>query len=449
MLAALHRGFSRHVFFPWVVEGPWSGARREYARHLATARAAFEGPQPDVLGLLRARARWAGRNVPYYREAFRDAGFDPERDFDLAEWRRLPPLEKKVLRERPDDLLPAGTRRDLLVPNATGGSTGEPVRLLLDPSAMAWRTAAQEWAYSQVGVQAGDRTALLWGSQVEPGVRPTLRNRVVRVLANRMLLDCFRLSDAILDDYHERLSAFRPEVLQCYATALVLLAARLKARGIRPSYPTRCCLTGAERLYPDQRRKVEEVFPVPVFESYGSRDCGAMAIQLVPGGPLRVASRLVLLEPWGPDVPNAGREILVTHLHGGGTVFLRYRIGDLAWFPQGSEDSVIEEIGGVTGRVLDHVRLPGGRLVHGTEFPHFLKDFDIVEYQVVQERADRVRVDLVAGPRLAPADLDRIRRVLGASLAGTIVDVRTVDRVERTAGGKLRPVVSLVNEEAR
>src|SRR5262249_27748532 len=148
-----------------------------------------------------------------------------------------------------------------------------------------------------------------------------------------------------------------------------------------------------------QRETVEAVFRVPIYESYGSRDCGVMAMQLSASDPrLFVAGANVLIEPLGDADRVIGSEVLVTVLHRPGMPFLRYRIGDYARFPSVDPDAPVEFVEEVTGRVLDHIRLPKGRLVHSTQFPHFLKDFDVKEYQVVQEADGEVRILLVGGP---------------------------------------------------
>jgi hypothetical protein len=53
-----------------------------------------------------------------------------------------------------------------------------------------------------------------------------------------------------------------------------------------------------------------------------------------------------------------------------------------------------------------------------------------------------VRVLLVAGPRLTSDDLNRIERILHDNLPGIFLALSLVPSIERTAAGKLRPVIS-------
>jgi phenylacetate-CoA ligase len=393
--------------------------------------------------------RWAGEQVPYYRRCFREIGFDPKVDFSLEEFRRLPLLDKETVRQCGSELIAKGYSPKDMVAGATGGSTGVPVRFWLDERTRAWSDVSAEWAFGRVGFRFGNRLSLVWGANVEPQMHSTVRARVLNWLAHQQPNDCFRLSDDILDQIHSRLTTYKPEFLRCYASALTLLAQRLRHRGTKPEYPKRGIITGAEKLDAVQRETVEAVFKAPVFESYGSRDCGMMAMQLSGSDPrLFVAGANVLIEPLGDPDCVFGSEVVVTILHRPGMPFLRYRIGDYARFPSVDPGQPVEFVEEVTGRVLDHIHLPGGRLVHSTQFPHFLKDFDVKEYQVVQEIGGEVRISLVGGPNLTSENLTYIERVFNTNLSGVPLTILSVPSIERSAAGKLRPVISRYREAA-
>jgi phenylacetate-coenzyme A ligase PaaK-like adenylate-forming protein len=448
---AIHGCLSREVFIPWVIHGPWTYNRRQLRAALVEARAGIRlwaHAAPDarrrwVLAELRAIVRWAGENVPYYRELFGKVGFDPRADFSFGDYRNLPALDKETIRSRSADLVAEGFSRDSMVANATGGSTGVPVRFWTDERSRAWSGAAVEWAFTHIGFRLGDRLGLIWGASVDPQMQPTSRARLVNWLAHRQPNDCFRLNDEILDHIHTRLTKYQPDFLRCYTSALTLLSRRLYARGEEPTYPRHGIITGAEKLDATQRAIIEAVFKVPVYESYGSRDCGLIAMQLSAGDRrLHVIGANVLIEPFDDPDPISGNEVVVTLLHRQGMPFLRYRIGDRARFSSGISEGPTEVLEEVTGRGLDHIHLPCGRLIHSVEFPHLFKDFDVCEYQVVQEADGNVRVLLVAGPYLTSGDLTRIERVLSDNLHGVSLVLSLVPSIERTAAGKLRPVIS-------
>ena len=393
--------------------------------------------------------RWAGTSVPYYRERFREIGFDPNSDFDFTDYQRLPVLDKETIRTRAADLIAEGYSCERMVAYSTGGSTGVPVHFWVDEGSRAWRDVASEWACTRVGFRAGNRLGLIWGANLEPRLQETKKARLVNWLAHQQPNDCFRLSDDTLDRIDARLSAYQPDFLRCYTSALTLLARRLQERGKRPTYPRLGIITGAEKLDDTQREVIQDVFKAAVYESYGSRDCGVMAMQMSASQkPLHVAGANVLLEPLGNPDPTFGNEVAVTLLHGQGMPFLRYRIGDHARFPWHSAERPAESLEEVTGRMLDHIHLPGGRLIHSVHFPHLFKDFDLREYQVVQRESGDVEVLLVPGPHFRPSSQRTLERIMHDNLVGVSLSVSLVPAIERTLAGKLRPVVSYYRNQA-
>jgi len=101
------------------------------------------------------------------------------------------------------------------------------------------------------------------------------------------------------------------------------------------------------------------------------------------------------------------------------------------------------------GRISDHLQAPSGRRVVGTLFPHLFKDYGaILLGQAVQERPDRVRVDLVleAGAnieQLAGLQAD-LERVLAPDFS---VKLRQVPDLVSTSTGKHRFVIPYEGSE--
>ena len=450
-MVTIRKWFSRNFFIPWIILGPWTESRRKYRAFVREAHAGFgawsntlaEERPHLILKELRTVVRWAGEKVPYYRELFRNVGFDPKADFSYADYRQLPALDKKTIIDRVEHFIAEGFSRDKMRANSTSGSTGVRLRFWLDERATAWRSVQSEWAFSKIGYKAGDRIAMLWGVTTGPLSKNQVRARLSNWLAHRQWHDCYRLSDQILDEIDARMSAYKPEFLWCYSSPLALLAHRLRERGKRPSYPKQGIITGAEKLDPIQRQIIEEVFRVPVHESYGSRDFGAIAMQLDPSEQrLHVAGANIMVEPYGESDPETGSEVVVTDLHRIGMPFLRYRLGDRAKFPQSGTDAPTEFLEQIVGRTVDFISLPDGRTVHGIKFPSIFGNFDVREFQVRQTASGDVQISLVPGPEFTSDQRASIERILRDYLRGVSVSLSFVSGINRTAAGKIRLVVS-------
>jgi phenylacetate-CoA ligase len=123
---------------------------------------------------------------------------------------------------------------------------------------------------------------------------------------------------------------------------------------------------------------------------------------------------------------------------------IRYAIGDMAVFsertcPCGRTTPLFERL---VGRVTDVIHLPGGRMVPGELFPHLLKDFPIVEFQVAQHADHSLTIRVVRDRGYSPEHEEHIRRIVADHVETLPVRFEYVERIDHTRTGKLRPVMS-------
>lgn len=418
-------------------------ARQEGLRFRRTAADWGNDRKRDwVLRRLRQVVRRAYSETEYYRDLLSTAGFDPRADFDFDDFARLPVLERDAVRRAGTALCSAAVPPEQLRRDSTGGSTGEPTVIWTGPEERGWGESAIEHFMRRIGVRAGSPTGLLWGHHLDPVASDRLQDRLRDFADNVRWFDCLRLSPGLLAEHHARLQEWRPTCVIAYAGSLGALAEHVRNTGEQPSYPRRCFVTGAEKLLPHHREAIREVFRRPVHERYGSRDAGMIAFQLHPDRTLTftVDWANLLVEP---ETAGGESSILITKLHADGMPMLRYRIGDIGLFPEGSRPgfpalSLLE----VSGREADRICLPGGKWVNGVTFPHLMKDYPVSDFQIVQARDLSLTIRVVSGPEFNEAALDQIRNVVEANAPGIPISFEMVDRIPRTKANKWRPVIS-------
>jgi phenylacetate-CoA ligase len=397
-----------------------------------------------MLAHLREAVRRAARETLYYRELFARVGFDPRADFGFEDFARLPVLEREDVSAAGRSLISDCVEPRQLRKDSTGGSTGVPTEVWLGPEERGWRESGLEYSLARAGVPAGVATGFFWGHHLDPVARSGWRERFHDLESNSRWFDCFRLSSEVFDAYHREFEAWRPACVIAYASALGLFAEYLRERGLHPGYPTHCFVTGAEKLLPRFREAIEEVFGRPVHERYGGRDVGVLGFQFEPWRTLdfEVDWSFSLVEP---ETDNNDSSILVTKLHGDGMPMLRYRVGDVGRFTDGSRPGhptfVLRE---VLGRESARLWLPDGRWVEGLQLPHMLKDYPVREFMFIQ-RPDYT-VELRVVPKNGFADDARrgISAAVAANLPGLELEIVLVDSIPRTRANKWRPVVSEV-----
>jgi phenylacetate-CoA ligase len=151
-------------------------------------------------------------------------------------------------------------------------------------------------------------------------------------------------------------------------------------------------------------------------------------------------------EDYRPVPPGeVGSRLLVTNLFNLTQPLIRCEVTDLvAVEPEPCPcGRTLMRLRSLEGRAEDVLRL-GGVDVHPLQFALVTADPDVREFQVVQQgEALRLRVALRDGAAEAPA---RLRARVGARLEELgvprpLVEVETVEALERSAGGKLQIVV--------
>jgi phenylacetate-CoA ligase len=184
---------------------------------------------------------------------------------------------------------------------------------------------------------------------------------------------------------------------------------------------------------------------------YGSHEFKLIAWECRETGGLHVSDDSVVLEvlrDGRPAAPGETGEVVATALHSFAMPFLRYRLADVVTrgataCPCGAPFSTIAAI---RGRMLDYFPLPDGRLIHPYELVLPLVRHPWVrQYQLLQERPDRVVLQVVAAPHPSPAELAEAERDARERLGpGVELVLALVSEIALQPNGKFRPSRSLV-----
>ncbi|MBG6080386.1 phenylacetate--CoA ligase family protein [Rubrivivax gelatinosus] len=399
---------------------------------------------------LRALLGQAGRHVPYYRELFAAAGFDPAAVTSVADLQRLPFLTKAVVRAQGDRL--RHEQAEGLARFNTGGSSGEPLIFFIGRERVSHDVAAKWRATRWWDVDIGDPEIVVWGSPIELGAQDRVRAWRDRLLRTE-LLPAFEMSEAKLDGFVAAIRARRPKMLFGYPSALSHIARHAERRGQRmDDLGIAAAFVTSERLYDDQRETISRLFGCRVANGYGSRDAGFIAHEC-PSGGLHLTAEDVIVEIVAPDgrvlPPGQSGEIVVTHLATKDFPFIRYRTGDVAVLDTarcacGRTLPLVKEI---QGRSTDFIVAADGTVMHGLALVYVVRDLPGVRgFKIVQHSLQRTEVQIVADegfdrPARAAEIQAGLKRRLGA---GVQVDVNYVDAIAPEKSGKYRYVVSHV-----
>jgi phenylacetate-CoA ligase len=393
----------------------------------------------------------AGKNIPFYKKRFLDAGFDPVKMQAIDDFKVLPLLSKEEIRENIDQMKWTESPGGLYRYN-TGGSSGKPLVFYFDRRRQAYDAAARALTHRWWGVDIGDKELYLWGSPLEITKQDKVKDFRDK-MTNDLLISAFEISEAQVPDIVKRFKDFTPKCVFGYPSTIALfcnMAKKLgydfKNDGIEVVFST------AEVLYDHQRKSIGEFFGnIPVVDCYGSREGGFVCHECQEGRYHVIDSNYIIeFLKDGLDVgPGESGEVVLTHLDAWGMPFIRYRTGDVA--RPGEADcacgrtwSTVQDI---QGRTTDFVVTPDGRWQHALSVIYVVRDIEGVdEFKIIQHAVDDVEVLLKVHENLYPANGDErivkgIKKRMGDSVG---VRVTKMDAIPRDASGKYRYVVSHV-----
>src|SRR5262249_41654884 len=117
-------------------------------------------------------------------------------------------------------------------------------------------------------------------------------------------------------------------------TETLLWAAAAKAAGLRPDrdFPAlRALFVGGEPLGPARRRRISEIWKVPVVEEYGSTETGSLSGEC-PEGRMHLWADRAIFEVYHPDTgeitAGGAGQLVVTPLFREAMPLLRYNLED-------------------------------------------------------------------------------------------------------------------------
>jgi len=395
---------------------------------------------------LRRLVGHAYRNVPYYRRLFDQNGLKPQDIRTVADLAAIPMTSKRDLQALPAaDVLARGADPRRLLLHRTSGSTGQPheirrtwfeERLL---NAFRWR------ALSYFGRRPADRIA-----QIALGGRQDPVHQLFQHLGffRQTKIDCLQVPQEIV----RQLCACRPQVINSMVGVATLVSGFMDEQARRQVRP-RFLMVGGEVLTPAMRRQIAAGFAAPVYENYGSHEFNLIAWECKETGELHVcddATVVEVLKDGRPAAAGERGELVGTNLHAYAMPFIRFRLGDVV--TKGADACACGQpfstIRDVQGRMIDYFPLPDGRLMH----PYELVDAMLAaapwirEYQLVQERKDRVVLRAVPAAPPTPQELAGLQKALSVRLgAGVQFEIELAAEIQRDPSGKFRVSRSLVN----
>lgn len=410
MRIAMLKQFNEKI--PYWAKVPFSGAIRqklignpvflETYRELEQADAMTpEELDAWQLRQLKEALRHAGEHTAYYRELFRQRGFDPESVSSLADLSALPVLTKDDLKAR----LEAMAADDLtdFYPVTTGGTTGAPTKVLMERDAIY-----REWAFvyhywSKYGYDY--RTSKLATLR---GVSMGKTLSVVNPLYREIRLNPFVMNRDNIGEYAKRIDRYKADFLYGYPSAVHNFCRLASEKGINLRGRFQAVLLISENLYPFQEETITAVLGCPIAMFYGHSERAVFAERSEKGYAFHPLYGVTEITPDGTPI--------VTGFINRKTPLIRYQVDDSAEPVDGNDRFQI--VGHRNGDLLYGLH---GEQISAAALNFHNDAFRLVSaYQYVQSEPGTCVLKVLSKERLDTETLREIALQVNQKLAGAI-----------------------------
>jgi phenylacetate-CoA ligase len=396
-------------------------------------------------------------HTKYYRQIFDKIDLIKGETVDLSRFSEIPILTKKIMRRHHNDLISDEYQTRKWFYNSSGGSTGEPIQFIQDNIYWKWATATNYFYYKNI-LNIEEPTVkkiVLWGSERDlfdgsVGYKLKFSNW----LTNTIFLNSFRMADHDIEEYIRIINSSKPELIRGYAGSLYELCRYAEKKKI-PLYRPKNIVSAAENLTDIMRNVIKSNLGTNLYNFYGSREVGALALEC-KDGLLHTFPFWNYLEVLGKDdrPVQEGEEgrVVVTNLCNYSMPLIRYEIGDMAIL--GPEKCTcgqfLPTLKNVTGRITEHFLLSNGTTVPAEFFIHLLgvvyyDEGGFQKFQVIQEDYDKIRINVVSHNEILDQYktkiAEKIRVVMGPECK---ITWNHIDDIPKTQSGKYQYTRSLM-----
>lgn len=396
------------------------------------------------------QARFAMTNTAFYRDYYRDAGFTLKDLDDPAAFLELPIVEKHHVRENRELFVSTEKSARNSVESRTGGSTGEPLRILRD---LRFPARVLEWQLLR-----------WWGVPVHGNfldirrettkINTSKRHDLLWWPTQRYQHNAYYFDDQAMFKLADQWRRMSPDVIVGYVGGIYEVARRMEALGQQLPSPIAIGTTAAP-LTKAIRSEISRILGAPVYDHYRCAEIPWMAGECSHQNGLHVFEplrRIEIVDRQSRVLSDGGTgETVVSDLKNRVFPLIRYRMGDLSRTVEGKCPCGVNtpRIASVAGRTSDELSLPSGALVATVNLTNLCDEYidEVRQFQIHQNTDMSVELRLVMKKpsNVGEKIVQELRELLNFEVP---VSLKIQDKIAHD-GGKIRYMTSDITAPGR
>jgi phenylacetate-CoA ligase len=370
-------------------------------------------------------------NVPYYTELFKKVSFDPYKFNNITEIEKIPFLTREMISQNFDKLISIRKVNNGYYVGSTGGSTGFPLKFLLDYDSIYKEIAFIYHYRKKLGYNLNDRVAtfrtrgnenVLW--RLSPMYREI-------VFSNS------NLSRNTIQKYADKINRLKPQYLNGYISAIWFFSKLLEEYNIELDFRLKGIFLISENPDPEQRQYIENFFKVKTSTFYGHSERVVIAEEILPD--------MYKFDPYYGFTEQVSQENGEYSIVGTGFLnrkmpLIRY-VTDDTCIPDKSFFRIIGKRISNSGLIgINNEFLAGVGLHLNLEVFH-----KIMTYQFIQKEIGKADMFIIVNKDFRNEDMRTIEREINSQTKGVInINISVVDNLILTPRGKYQRIISYI-----
>ncbi|MCK4664767.1 MAG: phenylacetate--CoA ligase family protein [Bacteroidales bacterium] len=321
---------------------------------------------------------YAYNNTKYYKMIFDENRINPNDIKNIEDLKIIPTLTKKNVIDNYNRLIAKDISQIPHIMSSTGGSTGNPMKFLLDKSSWSFSKAHNIINWERTEYKYGDKYIALGSTSLFVNKSKSLKHELYYKLKNKIGLNGINMSNDICENYIELIKKKKIRYIYGYASAIYLLAKYVSENNF--NIDISACFPTSEILTDLYRDTIEKAFNCQIINCYGANDGGITAFEVEKGFFEVGYNSIINLK----DKNNTGSALL-TDLLNYAMPLINYQLGDELQIDVEKNKTYSyngQVINKVFGRISDVLRLENGVVLTGPGFTILFKDLPVEAYSI-------------------------------------------------------------------
>jgi len=234
-----------------------------------------EQKQEFIFSRLKALTKLAYSNIPFYKGHYDKEGFHPEDLKSFDDLKKIPVISKSILQEWELEERSSQTKGSYIV--NTGGSSGSPFSLYIEPSSMGHEWAHMHSIWGKFNYQPSD-LKLVFGGRSD--LKDVIEYDVVR---NHFAIDIYADYTLLAIKLKQLLKKYEIKYLHGYPSSIYDFAVYCENEDVELkellSKNLKGAFLGSEYPHKHYRETIESVFDIPTISWYGHTERAVLAFE--------------------------------------------------------------------------------------------------------------------------------------------------------------------------